>query len=392
MVPDTTSPTPVPTASRLAIKRLAAQKPLTPEAIDAFLAEHRVPIVEGRRVTFIYRGDAEEVYLQHWIFGLTSSQPFTRIQKTDLWYRVEEIPENSRVEYKLLLRYGDDHQLVMDPLNPLHAHDPFGANSVCQTAGYEVPDWTKPDPEARIGTLDRRVFKSRFFDDERRVDLYLPARFRRTRRYPLVIVHDGGDYLRYSGLKSVLDNLVHRLEIPGLVAALVYPRDRTTEYANDPRHAQYITEEILPWLEKELPLLDRPSARCLMGASLGAVASFTTAARYPGRYGRLLLQSGSFAFTDIGPNRKGPVFEPIVRFINAYRDDPVAVSEKVFLTCGTYEPLIYENRSLVPLLQLSGMELRYVEARDGHNWENWRDRLREGLSWLFPGPLWMVYE
>ena len=24
--------------------------------------------------------------------------------------------------------------------------------------------------------------------------------------------------------------------------------------------------------------------------------------------------------------------------------------------------------------------------------ENWRDRLREGLSWLFPGPLWMVYE
>ena len=23
---------------------------------------------------------------------------------------------------------------------------------------------------------------------------------------------------------------------------------------------------------------------------------------------------------------------------------------------------------------------------------DWRDRLREGLSWLFPGPLWMVYE
>jgi enterochelin esterase family protein len=38
------------------------------------------------------------------------------------------------------------------------------------------------------------------------------------------------------------------------------------------------------------------------------------------------------------------------------------------------------------------MEVRYVEARDGHNWENWRDRLREGLSWLFPGPQWWVYE
>ena len=32
-------------------------------------------------------------------------------------------------------------------------------------------------------------------------------------------------------------------------------------------------------------------------------------------------------------------------------------------------------------------EVLGVEARDGHNWENWRDRLREGLAWLFPGPL-----
>jgi enterochelin esterase family protein len=38
------------------------------------------------------------------------------------------------------------------------------------------------------------------------------------------------------------------------------------------------------------------------------------------------------------------------------------------------------------------MTVRYVEARDGHNWENWRDRLREGLSWLFPGPIGLVYE
>jgi enterochelin esterase family protein len=46
----------------------------------------------------------------------------------------------------------------------------------------------------------------------------------------------------------------------------------------------------------------------------------------------------------------------------------------------------------VPLLQEAGMEVRYREARDGHNWQNWRDRLRGALSWLFPGPLWMVYE
>ena len=43
-------------------------------------------------------------------------------------------------------------------------------------------------------------------------------------------------------------------------------------------------------------------------------------------------------------------------------------------------------------LRRSGMRLRYRESRDGHNWENWRDRLRESLTWLFPGPLRLMYE
>ena len=106
----------------------------------------------------------------------------------------------------------------------------------------------------------------------------------------------------------------------------------------------------------------------------------------------MLLLSGSFAFTDIGPSRRGPAFEPVVSFVNAFRQKPTRVTDRLFLSCGTYESLIYENRSMVPVFQSTGMEVRYVEARDGHNWENWRDRLREGLSWLFPGPLWLVYE
>jgi enterochelin esterase-like enzyme len=78
--------------------------------------------------------------------------------------------------------------------------------------------------------------------------------------------------------------------------------------------------------------------------------------------------------------------------MNRFRANPVLVADKAFMSCGMHESLIYENRSLVPMLQSTNLELKYVEARDGHNWENWRDRLREGLSWLFPGPLRMVYE
>ena len=129
-----------------------------------------------------------------------------------------------------------------------------------------------------------------------------------------------------------------------------------------------------------------------MGASLGAVASLWTASRYPGRFGRLLLQSGSFRFTDTGYEEFHPALGPVVDFVNAYRASPAHVAGRVDVSCGRYEPLIYENRSLVPLLEKSGMRVRFEESRDGHNWENWRDRLRSALTWLFPGPLGLVYE
>ena len=225
-----------------------------------------------------------------------------------------------------------------------------------------------------------------------RVTLYLPARFRRTRNYPLLLVHDGGDFLAYAGMKTVLDNLFHRLDAAEMLVAFLHPGDRLVEYADHPGHARFLAEELTPRLERDWPVEASAGARGLMGASFGAVASLAAAARYPRRFGRLMLLSGSFAFTDIGPSRRGPAFEPVVTFVNAFRHRPVPVSDRLFVSCGTYESLIYENRSMVPVLQSTGMEVRYVEARDGHNWENWRDRLRDGLSWLFPGPQWMVYE
>ncbi|MBK6531780.1 MAG: hypothetical protein IPF99_19870 [Deltaproteobacteria bacterium] len=113
-------------------------------------------------------------------------------------------------------------------------------------------------------------------------------------------MHDGSDYIKYAGMKTVLDNLIHRLEIPDLIAVFTDSPDRLQEYANNEAHARYLTEELVPDLERALPLLARPQSRCLMGASFGAAFRLSTAWRYPGFWGRLLPQSGSFAFTDIG--------------------------------------------------------------------------------------------
>jgi enterochelin esterase-like enzyme len=385
---------PVTAVSRkLAINRLRDRRPTDPAVIDRFLARHEVPIVEGAHCTFLYRGEADEVFLIHRIFGLPDHLPLRRLHSTDLWYVGLELPAGSRVEYQLEVVRGGQRERINDPLNPRLAHSPLGSSSVCYASGYETPDWTVFDPEARPGSLVDLVVPSRALRRDCAVTLYLPARFRRTARYPLLIVHDGGDYLKYAAAKTVLDNLIHRLDVAELVAAFTYPGDRLAEYANSAAHARYLTAELLPRLAAELPLAGGASGRCLMGSSFGAVASLSTAYRYPETYGSLLLQSGSFVFTDIGrAHGGGAPFEPVVRFMNRYRAAPRRVADRVFVSCGVYEPLIVPNRSMVPVFEAAGMAVRYVEARDGHSWEDWRDRLRAALSWIFPGPQKFFYE
>lgn len=364
----------------------------TTEAINTFVRDQKFPLVEPGSVTFVFRGKADEVLLRRWISGLSTAQALQRLEGSDLWALTMELPENSRFEYKFEVVRNGARSLVVDELNGVLAHDPFGANSVCQGFGYERPAWTVYDAAARSGTLSKWPIHSEAFGQQRDVHVYLPARFRTNRTYPLLIVHDGLDYLRYADLKIVLDNLVQRQEIPAMIVALTQSPDRLVEYTGDERHAHFLGDELLPFLMEKFPILDDRSARGLAGASLGGVAALHAASVYPELYGQLLLQSGSFAFSDLGHHKKGPVFDPVVRFVNGYRKNPFPLADKIYLSCGTYESLIYENRSLVPLLQAQGMQVNFEEARDAHNWENWRDRLRQGLTWLFPGPLWMVYE
>ena len=378
---------------RLAINRFKASKPTDDGAVDAFLDGREAPIVEGAHCTFLWRGDADEAWVCQRIVGLPDRLPMRRLHNTSLWYVALELPEGSRVEYQIEIRRGEHYERFNDPLNPRLSHSPMGSSSVCFGVGYETPDWVEPDPEARPGELRDLVIRSRALKRDARVTVYLPARFRSTASYPLLVVHDGGDFLQYAAMKTVLDNLIHRMDVAATVVAFTYPEDRLVEYANSAAHSRFLTDELLPQLEVSLPLVGQRASRCLLGSSFGAVASLAAAYRSPDTYGNLVLMSGSFVFTDIGTDHGGgPAFDPVVKFINRYRAKPRKVTDQMFMSCGVYEPLIVANRSMVHVFEAAGMNVRYTEARDGHSWENWRDRLRDALASTFPGPQKLYYE
>ena len=357
-------------------------------AVDAFFAKHSLPLVEGSLATFVVRTHADAVYLRHGVNPLPNDLVLKQIPETDVWFLTIELESGSRVEYQFEIVHDGVWRRFNDPHNPRLARSPVGDCSVCYGPGYMVPDWATFHADAPPGRLQELELHSRAQSRDNRITVYEPASFETSARYPLLIVHDGGDYLGYASMKIILDNLIDAGKLAKIIVAFTYPGERLIEYPDDLDHVRWITDELLHHLEGGFPLLTAPAGRCLMGTSFGAVAALSTAVRFPGTYGSLLLQSGSFLYSNPDVwHGEGSVFDPVVRFIDHYRAHPVRAAERAFISCGGYEDLAEANRAMLPIFRSVGMKINYVESRDGHSWGSWRDQLGPGLCWLFPGDL-----
>ena len=275
-----------------ALETLAVARP-DGEAIDAFLYRQEFPLAEPGTLTFAWRGQADHVELVRWIHGGGDRRPFAQLAGTDLWLLRLPVEDGGRFEYKLAIGRHGREELIVDPLNPARAGDPFGENSVAGTLGYERPD---VEPAARgAGGADRGDRGSRAAPSARRAACGSICRRGTTRsgRYPLVVIHDGDDFVTYADLPVVLDNLIHAGEIPPVIAALVQTRDRLGEYSGGRQHPALpgATTCCRRW-RRAWRISEAPGERVLLGASLGAVASLVTAFRYPGRLRRAGAEVG----------------------------------------------------------------------------------------------------
>ncbi len=378
---------------KLAINRLRERKPLDDRTVDRFLARNEVPIVEGSRCTFLFRGEADEVRLAQRVVGLPGEIPMKRLHGTDLWYLVLELPEGSRVNYQLEVRRGEHVERINDPLNPKISYSPVGTSSVCFGHGYESPGvdrarparapghargdrGAEPGPASRLPGHRLSAGPVPAYVDvpaaggARRPRLPPVRRLQDRARQPDPPLRGGRDRGRLPAPAGPADR-VHQLDRP---LALPHPG------AHPPPGDQPAADGSTLW---SLPARLQPRRRRVPVGG-GEVAEHLRLAD---------PDVGSFVFTDIGTDHGGgPVFDPVVKFMNRYRAKPTRVADRLFMSCGIYEPLIAPNRSMVPTFESTGMTTRFVETRDGHNWENWRDTLRDALSWVYPGDQKFVYE
>lgn len=357
----------------------------SPEAFHAALGQHGTPLVEPGALTFLWFGVADRVEVLRWIHAGVDRVDLARHPGSDVWHVRIPVENGGRFEYKLNVWRGGAEDWILDPRNPHRAGDPFGENSVARTHGYAQPVWSL-DRGAPRGHMEPLVVESEVFGHARHETIYLPHGYDRDRPYPMVIVHDGSDYDDFAGLTVALDNLIDEGAIPPLVAVLIQTGDRMGEYPRGRRHARYVVKELLPVIEAGYAVSGDARDRVLLGASLGAVASLSTAYRYPGVFGGLVLKSGSFVLDrEKLKARPHPVFEHTARLVEVLKRAPGLEGVRAFVSTGELEGLASDNRALAEVLADRGIEVLFQSSWDGHHWHNWRDQLRDALTWVLGG-------
>ncbi|MDX6511083.1 MAG: hypothetical protein QOE36_587 [Gaiellaceae bacterium] len=298
------------------------------------------------------------------------------------WELTLQRPEADRMEYMLELTRADGStELVPDPENPLRAPGPFGDKSVLEFPGYEPPAWVADD-DAPPGDLRTLELPSRRLRTTVGGILWSPADTAPDLPLPLLVVHDGPEYAKYSGLLRLLDHLVSFGEVPLLRAALLEPAgDRNEAYSASARYAKALAVELLPALAEQAP---QPEdwAPVAMGASLGALAALHAHWLYQRPFGGLFLQSGSFFRQRYDRHESGfPRFRRISRFVGQVLAREAAVQPfPITLTSAKAEENLDNNRAVAAALAAQGYDIRLVENRDAHNWIGWRDALHPHLA------------
>ena len=291
-------------------------------------------------------------------------------------------PAVDRFEYLLeLTSRARSRRMVPDPTNPLRAPGPFGDKSVVEFPEYEAPEWTR-DGEAPTGDLRELRLESVRLRTTIPAPLWSPEDADPERPLPLLVVHDGADYVEYAQLLRLLAHLVEYGETPEFRALLLPPgRSREELYSASARYASALAADLIPAVRRVAPF-DRPPV--LLGASLGALAALHAHVRHPGLFAGLFLQSGSFFRRRYDSHESGfGRFGRITRFVGeAHGRSVFAAAVPTVVTCGTAEENLANNRALAAALERRRWDVQAVWNRDAHNWTAWRDVLHPHLATL----------
>jgi enterochelin esterase family protein len=265
------------------------------------------------------------------------------------------------------------------------------------TDAYTLGPDSQPQPGVPRGKVEGPlIWKSRIFPNtSREYWIYVPAQYDASAPAAVMVFQDGHKYVHVEQeyrAPVVMDNLIHRKEMPVTIGLFVNPghggetfpdnrfraSNRSVEYDTpNGDYARMLIDELLPELARRYTLTTDPERRALVGASSGGICAFTAAWERPDYFRKVVSHIGSF--TNI---RGGYHYPYLLR-----RSDKKPL--RVFLQDGANDldnqfgnwPLA--NQSMAAALKFKGYDYRFAFGDGAHTHKHGGAILPETLRWLW---------
>lgn len=228
---------------------------------------------------------------------------------------------------------------------------------------------------------------------ERDYWVYVPKQYDSSQPACLMVFQDGGMYLDSEvNVPAVLDNLIHKGDIPIIIAVFVNPGNkgpglpiyggtdnRSIEYDSlGNLYARFLIEELIPEIEKDYVITSNPEGRAICGISSGGICAFTVAWERPDIFRKVISHCGSF--TNI---RGGHNYPSIVR--RRMSTKPL----RIFLQTGENDLNIVfgnwtiANQAMSSALKYKGYDHQFIIGKGGHTLKHGASILPDTMRWLW---------
>jgi enterochelin esterase family protein len=273
---------------------------------------------------------------------------------------------------------------------------------VCRGTMPAADDYTYgPDSQVQPGVPQGKIVKFEWKESkiypgtQRDCWIYIPAQYDGQTPLCLMVFQDGFNYLNPKGqfrVPIVLDNLIHKKEIPPMAGVFVNPgvfpsrkgkdgkfaSNRSVEYDTlSKQYAEFLEKEILPEVEKYVKLRPQAEARGIGGISSGGICAFTAAWERPDLFSKVLSHVGSFTNIRGGDIYPGLIRKTARKPIRVYLQDGSGDLDNEH---GSW-PL--GNLEMAAALRYMHYDYKFVYGDGGHNGRHGGVLLPDALRWLW---------
>jgi enterochelin esterase family protein len=225
--------------------------------------------------------------------------------------------------------------------------------------------------------------------------VYVPAQYDAAKPACVMVFLDGADFVLLKGemrVPTVLDNLIHKDEIPVTIGIFINPgrndsgeSNRTKEYVTlGDTYARFLIEEILPEVGKDYNLVDDAAGRAVCGMSDSGVGTFTVAWERPEGFSKAMCHIGSFV--------RVPGGAEYPYLIRKTRGNPKPI--RVYIQGNENDLNILEgswtlgNIAMEAALLFARYDYRFEMGKGGHDLDQGGAIFPDALRWIwrdYPG-------